>query len=155
MAVDLSGGWPHLGASFTNVPGGTAHWTFSDANYNDQSGDVAIDISKANAVISVTPYSVTYDGTSHTATGTATGVGGVDLGSDLNLTGTTHTNAGTYASDGWSFHDATGNYNDASGTVNDSIAKADASVSVNGYTGVYDGQVPTAPASALPPASAG
>ena len=52
---------------------------------------------------SVTPYSVTYDGNSHTATGTATGVGGVDLGSDLNLSGTTHTNAGTYGSDGWTF----------------------------------------------------
>ena len=59
--MDLSGGVA-LGASFTNVPGGTAHWTFSDANYNDQSGDAAIDISKATAVISVTPYSVTYDG---------------------------------------------------------------------------------------------
>ena len=55
------------------------------------------------ASITVTPYSVTYDGNSHTATGTATGVGGVDLGSDLNLTGTTHTNAGTYASDAWTF----------------------------------------------------
>ena len=37
----------NLGASFTNVPGGTAHWTFTDAtgNYNNASGDVAITIS--------------------------------------------------------------------------------------------------------------
>ena len=33
-------------------------------------------INKANAVISVSPYSVTYDGAAHTATGTATGAGG-------------------------------------------------------------------------------
>ena len=40
-----------LGASFTNVPGGTAHWTFADVtgNYNDTAGDVAIVISKADA----------------------------------------------------------------------------------------------------------
>jgi len=32
-----------LGASFTNVPGGTADWTFTDVtgNYNDDSGSVA------------------------------------------------------------------------------------------------------------------
>jgi hypothetical protein len=37
----------NLGASFTNVPGGTAHWIFTDAtgNYNNASGDVAITIS--------------------------------------------------------------------------------------------------------------
>ena len=46
--------------------------------------------------------------------------------SGLDLTGTTHTNAGDYPSDTWTFTDATGNYNDASGTVSDSIAKADA-----------------------------
>src|SRR6185437_5042994 len=40
------------------------------------------------------------------------------------LNGTTHTNAGSYASDGWSFHDASGNYQDASGTVSDCIGKA-------------------------------
>jgi hypothetical protein len=35
----------NLGASFTNVPGGTAHWTFSgNANYTTANGDVQIDI---------------------------------------------------------------------------------------------------------------
>src|SRR6185503_1596822 len=39
-----------LGASFTDVPGGTAHWTFGGGtNYNDQEGDAAIVISKADA----------------------------------------------------------------------------------------------------------
>ena len=69
--------------------------------------------------------------------GTAKGVLGESL-SGLDLSGTTHTNAGTYT-DTWTFTDATGNYENASGTVSDSIAKADATVTVNGYTGVYDG----------------
>jgi hypothetical protein len=40
--VDLSS-FLDLGDSFSNVPGGTAYWTFSGGtNYNDQSGSVAI-----------------------------------------------------------------------------------------------------------------
>ena len=38
-------------------------------------GELADAIAKANAVVTVTPYSVTYDGAAHTATGTATGAG--------------------------------------------------------------------------------
>ena len=42
----------HLGASFTDVPGGTAHWTFDgNANYNQASGDVQIVINKASQTI--------------------------------------------------------------------------------------------------------
>src|SRR5512137_1241951 len=39
-----------LGASFTNVPGGTANWVFTDVtgNYNDDSGSVPITISEAD-----------------------------------------------------------------------------------------------------------
>src|SRR5207247_5217652 len=101
---------------------------------------------KANAAsIVVTPYSVTYDGLAHTATGTASGLGGVDLSAGLNLSGTTHTNAGTYNGDAWTFTDPAGNYNDASGTVNDSIAKANAaSIVVTPYSVSYDGLAHTA-----------
>jgi len=95
-------------------------------------------IAQASATISVAGYGVTYDGNSHTATGTAKGAGGIDLSNALTLTGTTHTSAGNYV-DAWSFHDATGNYADASGTVQDNIAKANAIVKVNGYSGIYDG----------------
>jgi hypothetical protein len=87
-------------------------------------------ISPATATIKVTPYTVTYDGNAHTATGTATGVGGVNLASDLILGGTTHTNAGTYATDGWSFTDPAGNYAPASGTITDTINKAASSASL-------------------------
>ena len=94
-----------------------------DANHTGSSDTASITIAKANATITVTPYSVTYDANPHTATGTAKGVGGVAL-SGLSLSGTMHTNAGTYAGDSWNFTDLTGNYNNASGTVSDSIAKA-------------------------------
>ena len=65
----------NLGASFTNVPGGTAHWTFSDqsGNYNDKDGNVEITIEKANATCTVTGYDVIFDNASHTATGTCVG----------------------------------------------------------------------------------
>src|SRR3989475_1439123 len=42
----------HLGSSFTNVPGGTAHWTFDgDINYKSASSDVSITISQADQTI--------------------------------------------------------------------------------------------------------
>ena len=108
----------------------TAHYA-GDANHTASDGAaVAIVINKARASITVTAFSVTFNGQAHTATGTATGVGGVDLAAGLNLSGTTHTNAGTYNGDAWSFHDASGNYLDDSGTVDDSIARATASITV-------------------------
>jgi large repetitive protein len=84
----------------------------------------------ADATISVTGYNVVYDGTAHTATGTATGVNGEDLSGDLNLTGTIHTNAGSYV-DTWTFTDPAGTYNNASGTVTDTIVPAATSMFVS------------------------
>ncbi len=128
----------------------TDAWSFTDAsgNYSDASGTVDDKINQAAATIVVTPYIVTYDAAAHTATATATGLGGANLIADLTLTGTTHTNAGSYASDAWSFTDPNGNYANASGTVSDSIAKAAATVNVTGYTVTYDGTAHTAAAAA-------
>ncbi len=65
----------NLGASFTNVPGGTANWTFTGGtNYNDQTGTVAIVINKADATVTRHRLHRHYDGAAHGATGTATGV---------------------------------------------------------------------------------
>src|SRR5215467_12242353 len=91
-------------------------WTFTDVtgNYNNASGTVHDVIGKADATISVTPYSVTYDGNAHSATGTAKGVKGEDLSSGLDLSGTTHINAGDYTADPWTFTSPNGNYNDDS-----------------------------------------
>jgi hypothetical protein len=55
----------------------------SDSNYNAASGTATIDIAKADATIVVNDYSGTYDALAHGASGTATGVGGVDLGGSL------------------------------------------------------------------------
>ena len=78
--------------------------------------------------ITVTPYSVTYDGSSHIATGTAIGAGSVNLSSDLNLTGTIHTNVGVYSNDTWTFHDPSGKYDDVSSTITDTISAVSANV---------------------------
>ena len=105
-------------------------WTFTDVtgNYNNDSGTVDDSIGKADATIHVTAYNVTYNCNAHAATGTASGCVG-DLSSLLDLSGTTHTNAGTYNGDAWSFA-GNANYNSANGTVNDSIAKANTASSV-------------------------
>jgi hypothetical protein len=120
----------------------TDAWSFSDPNYASASGTVSDKITPATATINVTPYSVTYDGSTHTAMGTATGVGGVTLSSsDLTLTGTTHTAAGTYSTDAWSFSDS--NYASASGTVSDKIAQAVLTLIANNATRVYGAANPT------------
>ncbi len=65
-----------LGASFTNVPGGTANWTFTDVtgNYNDEGGSVAIVISKADPSCTVDRLHRPYDGDPHGASGSCNGV---------------------------------------------------------------------------------
>jgi len=137
-------GGVNLPASDLNLTG-TTHttagtysdtWTFSDPNYVSQTGTVTDTIQKANATIAVTLYDVTYTGTAHSATGTATGVGGVNLASDLTII-STHTNAGTYT-DSWSFN-AGNNYNTASGTMTDIINKANAHIIVSPYNVLFDG----------------
>jgi hypothetical protein len=119
----------NLGAAFTDVPGGTAQWTFAgNADYRPASGSVAITISQANANITVNNYSGTYDGNAHGLSGSATGVKGENLSSLLNL-GPTYVNAGSYTAS-WSF---AGNvdYRSASGTGSIAIAQATLPVVVN------------------------
>ncbi|HZP83921.1 MAG TPA: Ig-like domain-containing protein, partial [Chthonomonadaceae bacterium] len=138
--LDLSGTTHTNAGTYNGDP-----WTFTDVtgNYNNKSSTVDDKINKADANISVTGYSVTYDGNPHTATGTATGVKGESL-SGLDLSSTTHTNAGDYPSDAWTFTDATGNYNNANSTVHDHIDKADATIHVTPYDVTYDGNEHTA-----------
>nr|MBA3356688.1 MBG-2 domain-containing protein [Pyrinomonadaceae bacterium] len=135
-SADLSAGL-NLGATFTDVPGGTANWTFTGGtNYNDQTGTAAIVVNKADAIINVSGYTGVYNGAAQGATGTTTGVlsealAGLDLGASFtNVPGGTAT---------WTFTDVTGNYNNATGTAAIVINKADATINVSGYTGVYDG----------------
>ncbi|HLJ10945.1 MAG TPA: YDG domain-containing protein [Planctomycetaceae bacterium] len=143
--IDLGAGLTLTGTVHTSAGTYGDAWSFHDAggNYADASGTVIDSIAQANAAINVTGYSVTFDGTAHTATGAVTGAGGVDLSAGLTLAGTTHTNAGANA-DAWTFHDASGNYNDTSGFVDDSIAKANAAINVTGYNVTFDGESQTA-----------
>ncbi|PYT52123.1 MAG: hypothetical protein DMG43_12675, partial [Acidobacteria bacterium] len=120
---------------------GSDSWTFTDptGNYKNVAATTITDqIDPATASITVTPYHVTYDATAHTASGTATGVGGVNLSADLTLSGTTHTSAGTYSSDSWTFTDPTGNYkNVAATTVTDQIDQATSTTAVTFEAGPY------------------
>ena len=122
--VNLASDVKLSGTIHTNAGTYTDAWTFSDPsnNYQAASGTITDTIAKATATINVTPYSVTYDGTAHSATGTATGVLGERL-AGLDLSHTDHTSPGTYT-DTWIFTDSTGDYTDATGTVIDTIARA-------------------------------
>ncbi|HTY14160.1 MAG TPA: Ig-like domain-containing protein [Methanoregulaceae archaeon] len=130
-----------------------------DDNFTSSSGilNPNQDIRPSIATVSITPYTVTYDGNTHTATGTAHGIGGVDLSSDLNLAGTRHTNAGTYANDVWSFADPSGNYTSQTGTVSDTIGQAQTSISVtsNPASSVYGQPVRFAATVAVQPPGVG
>jgi hypothetical protein len=121
----------------------TDSWSFTGAaNYKDIAATTITDtIYKATATVVVTPYTVTYDGNAHTATGTAKGVLG-ELLSGLNLSGTTHTGAGDYPADPWTFTDTTGNYNNANSTVHDNIGRAPLSVTADSKTKLLDAANP-------------
>ena len=87
-----------MGSLYTSSAGSNNYTSAAD-NTN------TLTIGKANAVINITPYSVTYNGDAHTAAATATGVEATpsDLSSLFTLAGTTHTNAGDYTGDAWNF----------------------------------------------------
>jgi len=109
----------------------------SDAgNYVLTQPTTTANITKANATVTVTPYSLTYDGSAHAAAGTANGVLSENL-SGLDLSGTIHTAAGSYAGDGWTFTDVTGNYNNTNGTVNDAIGTVTLTVTANSRMRAY------------------
>ena len=117
-----------LGNSFTNVPGGTANWSFTDqsGNYSDDDGSVEIEITKADPDCTVTGYSGTYDGDPHGASGSCAGVNdegplaGLDLGQSF-----TNVPGGTA---NWSFTDQSGNYSNDDGSVEIEINKATLSI---------------------------
>ena len=87
---------------------------------------------------SISGYDSVYNGNPHTATGACKGVDGNAL-SGLDKSGTTHTKAGTYNDDPWTFSDITGNYNNAGGTVNDKIEQSVLSVSFQVQDKTWDG----------------
>jgi hypothetical protein len=134
-----------------SVANGVVHFSFTQNSGPSRTAHITvlgqqIPVTQAAApvaTITVTGYSVTYDGQPHRVTGTATGAGNVDLSADLSLGGTQHTGAGSYT-DTWTFHDPTGTDQDASGTVGDSITPATLTFTPTaGQSKVYGAAVPT------------
>ncbi|MGY2873324.1 hypothetical protein ACVW00_000514 [Marmoricola sp. URHA0025 HA25] len=121
-----------LDLSGTGHTGAGAHtdaWSFTDpdGNYASPGGTLTDTISPATTDCTVTGYNLASDSTAHTATGSCTGIGGVDLSSDLDLNGTTHTEIGEYT-DSWTFTDPDGNYANPGGTVTDTITPSGTTV---------------------------
>ena len=104
-------------------------------------------INKADAQIAVAAYDVFFDGQPHSSTVVSvTGVKGetdLQVGS-VDLGGTIHTNAGSYADDTWVFV-GNGNYNDKQGTVDNRISKARVTATAGSGSAVFDGAVKTVP----------
>lgn len=122
-----------LGAQFTNVPGGTANWTFTGGNnYNDQSGTAAIVINRASSTTTIdctagAPF--TYTGSAITpCTATATGVGALNVS-------VTPVNYSNNVSAGAAIASATyggdANHDGSVGNDGFTITKASSSVTVN------------------------
>jgi hypothetical protein len=88
----------NLGASFTNVPGGTANWSFSGGtNYNDANGTASIVINKATATVQLSglgPY--IYDGTAKSASATTSNPAGLNVTITYNGSTTAPTDVGSY-----------------------------------------------------------
>ena len=110
-----------------------------DADYNPAPPvDQAFTITKATPTVTVPDVTVIYDGLAHPATGTVTGVGGVDLG-PLSFTydgsTTAPTDVGVYAVVG--SYGGSANYTAATGTATLTITPKAATVTAGGGTKVY------------------
>lgn len=127
----------NLGASYTNVPGGQANWSFELPNYVRQTGSVSIAIGKATSSIELQCSDTVYNGAAQeTCTATVTGAGGlaepVDVEYAANTGAGTATATATYAGDD--------NHEGDLASTNFEIAKAPTTTKVtctgpNTYTG--------------------
>ena len=115
-------------------------FTPSNSNYLSATASVVLTVLKATPTITVNGGSFTYDGNTHAATGTVTGIGGVNLGAlTFTYDGSSNlpVNAGSYAVVG--SYAGSANYNAGSQTATLTIGKATPVVAVNGGTFTYDG----------------
>src|SRR5439155_791304 len=138
----------HLGATFSDVPGGTAHWTFDgNTNYNPASGDAAITIAKAASTTTVTGGSFPYDGTAHPATVVVTGAGGLNLTPSPSYSGSCSAAPVTVAQGAsctasYSFA-GNANHNASSGSAAITITQAPVKVLVGSASVAYTGTAQT------------
>ena len=147
-AVPLAG--LDLGASFTNAPGGTATWTFTDVtgNYDNASGTVAIAIGKVSLTVTPDAKSRTYGQAIPTYTFSVTGfVNGETTGTAAGYVAPSCTSgyttstpvAGSPLTITCSGGSATNYAFDTSATAQLTIARADAACAVSGVSVTYDG----------------
>ncbi len=133
-----------LGSKFTNVPGGTASWTFAgNTDYKPASGTTPIVITQASPTISVTDGGGVYNASPYTATGT-TSIGApyyeYFLASDTafkNPSTTAPTNVGSYVVIG--FSPVNSNYMQAGKAVYFSITQAASVLTPAAATVAYGG----------------
>src|SRR5207302_5974059 len=123
----------------------TDSWTFTNPNYNDQSGTVHDQIDKATATVTLGSLSQTYAGTPKSATATTTPPG-LNVTFSYNGSATAPTNAGSYTVVG-TINDT--NYS-GSGTGTLVIAKATATVTLQQLNQNYNGQPRTINAKTTP-----
>ncbi|MGE5279315.1 MAG: MBG domain-containing protein, partial [Deltaproteobacteria bacterium] len=118
--------------SYAIVPSDAAGSGLENYTISYQNG--ILTVAKADATIDVTGFSGVYDGLAHGATGTAAGVGGVDLSGWLDL-GSSFTGVPGGTAD-WTFSGGT-NYNDASGSVAVTITPKALSITADDATKAY------------------
>jgi hypothetical protein len=148
--ADVPGGFAYTPAAGAILGVGshqlTAAFTPADTvNYTSGSISATLSVSKASPAISIQGGSFTFDGSSHAATGSVTGLGGVALGPltfTYNGGSSAAVNAGTYTVVGSFPGDA--NYSAASSSATITIAKASPMISWPQPASTYYG-VPLGP----------
>lgn len=149
-ATGLPSGLTRTGAVISGTPTESGifsvNLTASNSAGTSPQVTLLLTIDQANATVVVTPYNVPYDGNPHTATFTVAGVNG-DTGAiigTVNLN-TTHTNAGSYSSDTWSFTGGANYKNIPSTPITNTITKASSKtvVTINGGPFTYTGAAQT------------
>lgn len=143
-SANTGGSFVYSPAAGTVLPAGTqtlgVTFTPFSSNYSSTTASVQLTVQKATPTITVNGGSFTYDGNAHAASGTATGIGGVNLGPLMftyDGSQSAPVNAGTYAVVGNYLGSA--NYLAGSANATLTIGKATPSVAVNGGTFTYDG----------------
>jgi hypothetical protein len=121
----------------------------TSTNYSIDFVSGTLTINKADAVISVPDVTVTYDGNSHGVTGTAVGIGAVDLSGLLNLGDSFRNVPGGTAN--WAFAGDM-NYNSTNGVAEVTITPRAITIRGAADTKVYDGTVTS---SAIPTIAVG
>ena len=130
-----------------------ATFTSMDPNYTGATGNGKLTIKQATPAVVASGGPFTYDGSTHAATTTATGVGGVSVSGAFIVTytpgGGPPVNAGPY-SVSVNFTSGDPNYTNSSGTGSITIAKALAPVGLSNLNQSYTGSPLAATATTVP-----